>query len=455
LGSKPCRSPLALDDDIAGMQCSFPQQMTAVRMLDHSSHRINFEATIDCPEEIGVVQIEHIGVNISSTGCIAFGAKVEAINDRVATDISADLLARLIVDIEQDTSLIFDNLLLPYQQALLNTIFIGHADHRDKMTVIMCDHITPRMLAAMYLDSDEKENELKQLVGQTQSAHDLSTDEMLIIGANGVLLIGQGVKKHEPTMTIYLALRSLDFFARNFFNRLFLLSDQLQRTRKRLDAYFEDPNSIPIIRKEISDASRNVIQLEDATPQIEVPRAADEATAALQQKLDLLTLRDDLQERVSDLKKNVGGLSTELTSLAAMTDVITETQMFRLQESLQSNSRSLENVFRANERAGSSLEMMQGILAGSLAFDILDRMTGEWSVMELEWAKSTVGAVMEMPFLWFAINVIFWLLVGAWRAATAPPHSLRAVCAPAHAGSPSQSTACTRTSAGVSRKPRA
>ena len=45
--------------------------------------------------------------------------------------------------------------------------------------------------------------------------------------------------------------------------RLFLLSDQLQRTRRRLDAYFEDPNSIPIIRKEISDASRNVIQLQE------------------------------------------------------------------------------------------------------------------------------------------------------------------------------------------------
>ena len=54
------------------------------------------------------------------------------------------------------------------------------------------------------------------------------------------------------------------------------------------------------------------------------------------------------------------------------------------------------------------------MLAGSLAFDILDRVTGEWSVISsgawLEAAAETM--ILKTPTLWLLINLVFWVLLG-------------------------------------------
>mmetsp|Transcript_26754 Transcript_26754/g.68793 ORF Transcript_26754/g.68793 Transcript_26754/m.68793 type:complete len:134 (+) Transcript_26754:2464-2865(+) len=57
--------------------------------------------------------------------------------------------------------------------------------------------------------------------------------------------------------------------------------------------------------------------------------------------------------------------------------------------------------------------MMQIILSGSLAFDILDRLTGEWSVAETWWAsKYIVEPLIHTPGVWFALNLFLWFLLG-------------------------------------------
>lgn len=49
---------------------------------------------------------------------------------------------------------------------------------------------------------------------------------------------------------------------------------------------------------------------------------------------------------------------------------------------------------------------------GSLAFDILDRITGTWSVMDQPWADAlATGIIQGSPMLWFILNMLFWLLL--------------------------------------------
>jgi hypothetical protein len=80
---------------------------------------------------------------------------------------------------------------------------------------------------------------------------------------------------------------------------------------------------------------------------------------------------------VKDLDKNIKSAQHELDALRESTDVISETQMFRVQEALQANTKNLEDVFRSGERQSNSLEILQAILSGTLAFELLDRVTGE------------------------------------------------------------------------------
>ncbi len=71
---------------------------------------------------------------------------------------------------------------------------------------------------------------------------------------------------------------------------------------------------------------------------------------------------------------------------------------------------------------------MQVILAGSLAFDILDRLTGEWTTMASDWMRGFVEPMIKStPAVWFLTSMFFWLILAivlvkllhnmAWKSA--------------------------------------
>ena len=49
-----------------------------------------------------------------------------------------------------------------------------------------------------------------------------------------------------------------------------------------------------------------------------------------------------------------------------------------------------------------------------MAFEILDRITGEWSVVHTSWARAyIVDPFMSKPLVWFLISMMVWFGVGA------------------------------------------
>jgi len=396
--------------------------LTNVAILDfHLTRHINFEAEINYPEEDGIVQVENFGLHIRVDGTILYGMHIEAILDRIKDNISLDHLARVLVDVQQDSSTILVSLLSTYQRSLLDMIFLGDSLSRDKVNVILASEITPKLMAEQYMDKEDNENEIKQVIGDTDFAKDLTRDQVLVVGKQGMLIAGVGARKHEELIISFLSLKGRDLYVRNFFNRCLILEDTLRHVRKLIVEHEKDPNSISTVRDLLSGASRHVILLEETLGYLreslemladpEVPD--DEGGRNLYQALNIPGLLKDLKERARDLKKNVTGAGHELQGLRDMTDVISENQMFKLQEAMQANTKNLEEVFRANERASASLELMQVILAGTLSFDILDRVTGDWTVTDQEWAKSAfVDPLMKQPGVWFLISIGLWILIG-------------------------------------------
>ena len=53
---------------------------------------------------------------------------------------------------------------------------------RDKFNLIIAEHIEPKMEASRYMDREENENELKQVLGDTDCAYNLSPEDLLIRG---------------------------------------------------------------------------------------------------------------------------------------------------------------------------------------------------------------------------------------------------------------------------------
>ena len=91
--------------------------------------------------------------------------------------------------------------------------------------------------------------------------------------------------------------------------------------------------------------------------------------------LNLKNMIQDVTARIRDLSIALQASRHELESLRQMTQFIQSQQSYSLMQALIVNTKNMEDVFRSNERSSNSLEIMQIILAGSLAFDILDRLS--------------------------------------------------------------------------------
>ena len=120
-------------------------------------------------------------------------------------------------------------------------------------------------------------------------------------------------------------------------------------------------------------------------------------------------MKEQLMRRTRDLVKNMEGARHELEMLREMSNIVSETKMFQLQESVNVNTGNLCSLQEANERASKSLEIMQVVLAGSLTFDILDRITGEWTVVNMDWMRSFVSTSCGIPPWYGLVSTCFFL----------------------------------------------
>ena len=412
-----------VDTDTSGTQALVVPGTSSVRVLDYAStQHVNLEASIDDPEECGVVQVENFGVSVRSTGEICLGLRVEAIMDRVGEHISVDLLARLLVDVTIDSNRLIQNLLSPYQQAVLDTLYGGVPLQRSKMQVIMTESISPNMMARKYLDKEDNENELKQVLGDTQSAHDLANDEVLIVGSTGILVAGPRIKRHESLLVSFACLKGMDFFAQNFFSRLFLLHEQILRLKNLLTVRdtASDPALARRIRNDVAETNSTAVRMEEVLACLEeaLERSAtapieqsDCNSAALKEALGVQELRCDLIWRVVDLKRHTQGSRTELDGVYAMLPMQCDAQLTGLRRMMKVQNGQLELMFEASARMSSAIYVMLSILAGTLAFDLLDRITGSWSISDAAWAKNTLDILLHAPAAWFGISLVAWYSV--------------------------------------------
>lgn len=413
----------AMDTNASATQIEMSPELTSVDILDYTlTNHINFEAEINFANQgDDTVQVETFGVSLNAEGTCFYGLQVEAVLDRIKDNISLDHLSRLLVDVQQDSSAIVDAIISQYQRDLMNLVFLGDAENRNKVNLIIANEITPHLTAEEYMDKGEYENELKQVIGDTKAAYDISEHDTLIFGAYGLLVAGPNSRHHEPLLCAYLQFITIDIFLQNFFARIWILNDDMQTTNAIIQEGTKDPRALGRIKYRIVKLAKDLIMLEEilgymleALEIIEIPpEPPEQAGRALYERLEIAGMRNQLVRRAVDLKKNIAGASRFLDVLREMSVVVSEHKMFMLNESVDMNTKKMCNLQYANERASQSLVILQILIGGMLAFDILDRITGnDWSVRESPWfAQFYTAGIQNVPLLWFLISIIVWIIV--------------------------------------------
>ncbi len=84
----------------------------------------------------------------------------------------------------------------------------------------------------------------------------------MLLGLSGTnalkstLMRGTNARKHEMTLFVYLGLIGKDLFTQNFFNRAFVVMDNMADVRKTMGTLASDPNTIDIVRNRLARISK-------------------------------------------------------------------------------------------------------------------------------------------------------------------------------------------------------
>jgi WD repeat-containing protein 35 len=388
----------------------------------------NLEADIQWPEQDGIVQIESFGMHIDGNGTIVYGMNVEAIMDKSADSIFVDHLSRLLVDVHSDSSKIINDLLSSHQRQLLDMLFMEDAVSRSKYSLITGKKITPKLPAKKYLDKSEMENELKQVLGEIISTHDLSEDDIIIIGQDGMLLLGPNCDRHEGLMIAYLTLLSHDLLIRCLFKKTFMLDEILNRARIYLRHYEKNPNALNTTRARLNQCSHDLILLEevlellrDAMESFNLPKCPpDDEGKRLFYHLKLSKMLSDLDIRCRDLVKILRGFRAKLKQVQSQNSNMAKTILETAIRGVDKNFGVVSEHRKKHESIMQhSFDFLLFLFGCTLSFDALDRLTNGITLgssilsknngdYPMTWANNFIyDGILTHPLLWFVLNILW------------------------------------------------
>ncbi|RLN86422.1 hypothetical protein BBJ28_00003602 [Nothophytophthora sp. Chile5] len=440
-----------VDSNPTDTQFRVPVGQTQVRILDFDFVRFtNFEAESHFPETTGIVQVEHFGMHLNSDGSLIYGIKVEAIMDRLGDDVAIDHLARLLVDVHQDSSMLVNDLLSRYQLSLLEMLYLGDSFQRNKYNCILSKQIRPKLPAQAYASDPRFANELAQVLGDIHASHDLTPDDVLVVGKAGCLFSGPNVFRYEHVFTVYVGLVCRDIFIKNFFARTFVLDATLKEIRQLLHKVHRHPATVLQVREKLSAVSKDTILLAetleyllDSLENVELSpsggrsgcgddeeesgdgsagekkdrrrarRGGDsEVDAKLFQVLALPQLKAQTIMRCHDSIKLMENTMLQLEQLQMIAESTATNQLEAACARVNLSTRALMTATAQQTHLAVTLQALQYFVGGLFVFDVVDRLTGgTWNGHIPDWAtRYLIEPVLRHPFLWWGLNIVVFVL---------------------------------------------
>ncbi|MHA1377874.1 MAG: hypothetical protein ACTSRG_05790 [Candidatus Helarchaeota archaeon] len=396
------------------------ERLTKVTVTEYDPNDyVIFNASI-VYEEV-VEQQEEICVYVDNYGRVIYGVNIEEV-DSNKEKFSIDKLTRVFADLVLDTSRMINNLLSTYQRRLLNLVYFDTPEFRNKFIILTAKDVIPAKKAVDFSDGEDLENELNQILSITTDFHDTTNNDRLFYGSEGLLIISDHPEKYEELISIMSFYFALDIFQKNYFDKMFMLWDDINKARKLLDICDIDPLATGIAKSTLSQVSASVVLMNELLSFMEKSVKSmnfewaefDKSQPDIQELIKLISLEDTVNKaliRIEDAKMVVSGLIEEINGINGLINSLAEKQMTKMNETLKDSIASMDEVARASEKNNVALNIIQIILSGAIAFDVLALLIGDYSVNYfVNWVQENIG-------LWILICISSFFLVGfgLWR----------------------------------------
>ncbi|EGZ10817.1 hypothetical protein PHYSODRAFT_520676 [Phytophthora sojae] len=234
-----------------------------------------------------------------------------------------------------------------------------------------------------------------------------------------MLIAGSASKRFEKVFISYFSLLCREMFLRSFFTRIFVLEELLKHIRELIFRAKEDPHHLVTIRAKLNEATNDLILFTDTLGYlleslefVKIPQKSPNATEeeeSIFSYLDLKKQHHDILLRARDLEKLVHGAKYEIVNLRQMAEVLNTSELEDIFKTVEGNTKVLADSSLTVEQCGSSLELVQVLLAGSFAFTLLDRIPGGTLNAEMpEWVEAAFAkTIIDIPLLFFVLNIIW------------------------------------------------
>lgn len=396
---------------------------------------VKFSAQVRFPEDNEIEQDEEFGVLVHEDGTIIYGGDLMSVQnkDTVHNPVSVDILTRVLGDLIEDSSLLIETILSNFQNQILEIMYNRHEKERNKFSVIFAEeYILPKkggkMPAKDFQDGEDYENELNQVFKEFLKAMDLPDGGSIFLGSEGLILVSWNHTRYQKLIGNFLTVAGLDLFLNNFFNKIWVLFDTCEHIRSTILGLVEmNAKLISMIQGKLSDVFSDIVILNSIIPYLKnsiISIAArlkeEESDEVLRSVTEFLNVKEsfaNLEKRSSDIDNLMHALQREVTGVQEIFNSLSERQMRKLTEMTQESIRSLENIAKTSDRQSVTLDIIELILAGSVAFDLIGTLFAEAGpalivLMGLSGIFPTVEIqTMVGNMIIFIIGGALWVLV--------------------------------------------
>ncbi|MFX1293300.1 MAG: hypothetical protein ACFFD2_00380 [Promethearchaeota archaeon] len=378
---------------------------------------IQFEAAISY-ENIGTVQQEeHFAVHVDASGRVVYGCELKALVGKTKMH-SLDNISRVVADLVADSSTMMMNLLSTYQSRLLELVFFNKPLNRNKFIILTAKSIDPDEDSKFYLKDARYRNELNQIINQVYKARNLHDSGKCFFGSEGLLLITDKLEQYEELLSIIGFFQGLDIFQKNYFSKMFMQWDQVKDARRKIDESKHDPNAISEAQSILSNVSSGVVLMNElldfmqtAVDSIVVEFEKLKPLSDAQKELiEFIELQDTVEKantRIKDASLIVAGLKDEIQGVNGLVATLSESQMRQMNEALKDSIVSMDEMTRSSERTGVALNILEVVLTGAIAFDILTLFLGDWAG-----GDPFIDPSIIHPIFWAPIAITTFLATG-------------------------------------------
>ena len=97
-----------------------------------------------------------------------------------------------------------------------------------------------------------------------------------------------------------------------------------------------------------------------------------------------------------------------------MAQRLKEEKTWRLQESIETTNVQIADMQTQHAKNGNTLTVIKYVIAGLLALETVDRVVGEYSIVNTVWARAFAETMFQLyGNLWIFVEIIGWLLMVA------------------------------------------